>query len=389
MNILRVSALGLISVLLIPISAHAHCAGKHTGNHPHCAGGGEDPPDDACLTSMTFPTLAFWGLSGQTQSDGLYLSDASGACVQQVTSSGGPCILSEMKMHYESPALPGGTGNGRVVSYCFDNAYLTEFSVASGNSVSVSKDTVLIASVAGSGGIGDVDIASDGDSVAFSHHWADGNGDGYSDGESLYIVSANDCLLSPWLDTDPSSCNVSGSRQEILSVPNTNIDDSGVRWTGLSWNYDDTKIYLNQSKHTEVSGIEVAEKVAGVWGYSGIVSQATLGGVTTFPAATLTNWDGRGEREVVAFRLNDDSPCSEIHIIDVEDCRGSSAMCGSIGPDLIGRTPSFTNDGQLVFNLLKQKGKHTCNNQKKIAIMDPFIPGSAPTEIVNGTDPDG
>ncbi len=206
----------------------------------------------------------------------------------------------------------------------------------------------------------------------------------------MYIVSANDCLISPWLDNDPSSCNTSGSRQEILSVPNTNFGDGGVRWTGVSWSRDSTRIYLNQSKHTEVSGIEVAEEVSpGVWNYTGVVSQVTLGGVTTFPAATLAAWDGRGDRDVVAFRLDDDAPCAEIHIIDVEDCRGPSALCGSIGPDLIGRTPSFTNDGQLVFNLLKQKGKHNCNNQNKIAIMDPFTPGSAPTEIVKGTDPDG
>lgn len=352
-------------------------------------GGGNQT--DACVISTTFPTFAFWGLSGQTQSAGLFLSDATGACVQQVTPNGGPCLLSEMKLRYEPPALPGGTGNGRVVSYCFDDAFLTDFSVASDNSVTVSKDTILIASVAGSGGIGGVDIATDGDSLAFSHHWADGNGDGHADGESLYIVSADDCLISPWLDTDPTSCNASGARQEILSVPNTNIGDSGVRWTGVSWNHDRTRIYLNQSKHTEVSGIEVAEKdaISGNWSPSGVVSQVTLGGVTTFPEAAYTTWDSRGDREVVAFRLNDDAPCSEIHIIDVEDCRGPSALCGSIGPELIGTRPSFTNDGQLVFMLLKQKGRHSCNNQNKIVILDPFATGSTSTEVVNGTDPDG
>ena len=377
----------------IPSSAEAAapaCKGPNK-NDPGCpGGGGEDPPDDACLTSSTFPAFAYWGLSGQTQSAGLYLSDATGACVQQVTPNGGPCLLSEMKMHYAPPALPGGTGSGRVVSYCFDDAFLTEFLVASDKSVTLSKDTVLIASVTGSGGIGDVDIANDGDSLAFSHHWADGNGDGWPDGESLYIVSADDCLGSPWLDIDPSSCNASGSRQEILSIPNTNIGDGGVRWTGLSWNHDGTRIYLHQSKHTEVSGLHVAEEDAtGIWNYSVLASGVTLGGGTLFPAAKLADWDGRGDREVLAFRFSTEAPCSEIHIIDVEDCRGSSALCGSIGPDLVGRTPSFTNDGQLVFNLLKRKGKHTCNNQNKIVIMDPFTPGSTPTEVVNGTDPDG
>jgi len=381
-------------MMLVPTSVSAHCKGKHTGDHEHCVGGGgEDPPDDACLTSSTFPTLAFWGLSGQVHSAGLFLSDATGACVQQVTPNGGPCLLGEMKMHYEPPPPTGGVGTGRVVSYCFDDAFLTDFSVAPDNSVTVSNDNILVASVTGSGGIGDVDIASDGDSLAFSYHWADENSDGWPDGESLYIVSADDCLMSsPWLDTNPSACNA----QEILSIENMNFGDGGVRWTGLSWNHDRTRIYLHQSKHTEVSGLYVAEEDdnTGVWNYSLLASGETLGGGTLFPAATFADWDGpdlnsRGDREVLAFRFSTDAPCAEIHIIDVEDCRGDTTKCGNIGPDLVGRTPSFTNDGQLVFNLLKRKGKHTCNNQNKITIMDPFTPGSAPTEILNGTDPDG
>lgn len=386
----------LVLAFVNPALAGPDCNRKP--DHPSCGGGGggggEDPPEDACLTSDTFPTFAYWGLSGQTQSAGLFLSDATGACVQQVTPNGGPCLLSEMKMHYEPPVSPGGTGNGRVVSYCFDDAFLTDFSVASDNSVTVSKDNILIASVTGSGGIGDVDIASDGDSLAFSHHWADGDGDGVSDGESLYIVSADHCLISPWLDTDPSSCNVGGSRREILSIPNTNVGQPGTRWTGLSWNHNGSRIYLHQSIHTEESGLHVVEDDGnGAWNYSLLASGETLGGGTLFPAATLADWDGpdygRDEREVLAFRFSTEAPCDEIRIIDVEDCRGPSAQCGSIGPDLPGHSPSFTNDGQLVFGLLKPKGKHNCNSQNKIAILDPFTPGSAPTEIVNGTDPDG
>ena len=40
MNILRLTTLVLVSILLIPFDASAHCKGKHTGDHPHCAGGG-------------------------------------------------------------------------------------------------------------------------------------------------------------------------------------------------------------------------------------------------------------------------------------------------------------------------------------------------------------
>lgn len=36
------------AVFLAPVEhADAHCAGKHTGNHPHCQGGGDDPDPNA------------------------------------------------------------------------------------------------------------------------------------------------------------------------------------------------------------------------------------------------------------------------------------------------------------------------------------------------------
>jgi hypothetical protein len=40
MKILYLSTLSLIAVMLMPTGAYAHCEGKHTGNHPHCQGGG-------------------------------------------------------------------------------------------------------------------------------------------------------------------------------------------------------------------------------------------------------------------------------------------------------------------------------------------------------------
>ena len=43
MNISRLSALLLFTLMLIPIGASAHCKGKHGAGHPHCEPG--DPPD--------------------------------------------------------------------------------------------------------------------------------------------------------------------------------------------------------------------------------------------------------------------------------------------------------------------------------------------------------
>ena len=44
MNILRLTAILLIAMMLVPIDGAAHCKGKHTGDHEHCTGG-DDPPD--------------------------------------------------------------------------------------------------------------------------------------------------------------------------------------------------------------------------------------------------------------------------------------------------------------------------------------------------------
>ena len=46
MNILRLSTLTLITVILAPINATAHCKGKHTGDHEHCTGGDGDSGSD-------------------------------------------------------------------------------------------------------------------------------------------------------------------------------------------------------------------------------------------------------------------------------------------------------------------------------------------------------
>jgi len=46
MNISRFTTLVLISIFLIPSNASAHCKGKHSGDHPHCTGGGGNSTGD-------------------------------------------------------------------------------------------------------------------------------------------------------------------------------------------------------------------------------------------------------------------------------------------------------------------------------------------------------
>lgn len=54
MNIARLSALLLFTLMLIPIDASAHCKGKHDDpNHPHCDTGGPPDPGDPITHVVT------------------------------------------------------------------------------------------------------------------------------------------------------------------------------------------------------------------------------------------------------------------------------------------------------------------------------------------------
>jgi hypothetical protein len=56
MKIFLLLAVSSISFLLMPIEASAHCAGKHTGDHPHCVS--EPPPPPSGCTD-TFPAFLY------------------------------------------------------------------------------------------------------------------------------------------------------------------------------------------------------------------------------------------------------------------------------------------------------------------------------------------
>jgi hypothetical protein len=355
-------------------------------------GGGNQT--DACLTSTTFPAFAYWGQTGASQSNGLFLSDATGACIQQVSINGGPCLLGDMAAHYTPPASPGENGTGRVVSSCFAEGFIWEYTVGQDNSVTVTKDTILIASTStpdDASVIASVDIAADGDTLAFGYVWADEDGDGTNDGGSLYTASLDGCLTETWQESDPTPCN--GTSTEILSFPTIAEEGGARRFVGVAWRDDGKRIYLSQwfVDNTQGNGLMVADESSGVWSLFPVASADVLGDSPWHMRSSIATWDTRGDREVVAYRApgDPDIPCDEVHIIDVEDCRADNAQCGSIGPVLLGSSPSFTNDGQLVFNLRELKGKRNCNDNQKIAIIDPFSPGSTPTEIVDGKDPEG
>lgn len=354
----------------------------------------QKPNDDPCVTSTTFPTFVYATASG-SEGTLFSLSDADGSCVQTLTTyEGGSFIQGEIKLDYQAPGTPGESGTGRFVwqdKLTTKAIFLTEFVVIPGNIVTVMKDFVTIVQLADSeGSMGGLDIANDGDSLAFSHHSPDGDGDGYSDKESLYVVSIDGCLAESWLLTDPSAC--SGTSTEVLSFAPL-VAYGPPRFTSMTWSTDRKRIYLDQSKHLHISGIQIAENTApGVWTSFVLYDQNLLlppPGTIRGAAAATVDWDSTrpGSREVVAT-THDVSQCQAVIIVDVEDCL--LGQCDTIGPAILfGNAPSWTSDGRLLYEERSPRGKFNCRTPGKILILDPFDPDDAPTQIVNGRDPDG
>lgn len=362
--------------------------------HPSCGddGGGGDG-DAACLESTTFPAFSYFGLSGPSQPNGIYLSDETGACMVQVSDFGGACLLGDTAAHYTPPSSPGDVGVGRVVSVCWDDGHVWEYTVAADNSVSVVMDNIPFSMTLEDDGerITALDLAPDGDTLAFNVMWSDTDGSGAEDGTSIYIASLQGCIADVFQHTDPDTC--SGTATEILQIPHTYDDNEVTRFSdGMVWSDDGQRLYLVKKPDVRGSGIYVMEEESpGDWSLSLITPSSVFGDQPYRPAATTTDL-GDGDTDVLAFRLtlNDGMACSSrIHVLDVESCRADNSQCDSIAPYIPGARAGFTNDGLLVFNAYDQKGKRTCNNNDKIAIMDPFTLGSSPTKIADGSHPQG
>jgi hypothetical protein len=164
----------------------------------------------------------------------------------------------------------------------------------------------------------------------------------------------------------------------------------------MTWSTDRKRIYLDQSQHRHFSGIQIAENTApGVWTSFVLYDQNELlppPGTIRGAAGATIDWDSTrpGPREVVAT-THDVSQCPTVIIVDVEDCLlGQFGKCGNIGPDdLFGSYPSWTSDGRLLYEERSPRGKGSCRDPGKILILDPFDPDDAPTQTVNGGNPDG
>jgi len=110
-----------LALLVMPLAGHAHCKGKHTGDHPHCSGG-EDPPntnlgDDYTATDgVTFISPSDVGsfdyhIIGTQSNNEIYAGNGAdliegGGGSDQISARGG-----DDEIHASGGNIRAGTGN--------------------------------------------------------------------------------------------------------------------------------------------------------------------------------------------------------------------------------------------------------------------------------------
>jgi hypothetical protein len=83
MNILRISTFLLVTMMLVPIDASAHCKGKHSEGHPHCDTG--DPPDPDPGGGSADPRLVY---RDRDTLPATFLANANGSSQTQIWDAG-------------------------------------------------------------------------------------------------------------------------------------------------------------------------------------------------------------------------------------------------------------------------------------------------------------
>ena len=82
----------VLTLLAMPLVSYAHCKGKHTGNHPHCASEPPPPPPESCADAEgEFPAFAFsranYGRGGKFWSgNDIVLANSTGTCEETIFS---------------------------------------------------------------------------------------------------------------------------------------------------------------------------------------------------------------------------------------------------------------------------------------------------------------
>jgi hypothetical protein len=119
LNFVSVLALAVLAVSIIPVTTNAHCDGKHTGNHPHCDGGGDPGGGDGGANP------AFVYIKPANGAKKTLLANADGSAATEI-------FVGTKFSFAQQPALFGDSSGGEVLINDFSNLYRISYSVNSG-----------------------------------------------------------------------------------------------------------------------------------------------------------------------------------------------------------------------------------------------------------------
>ena len=363
--------------------------------HATAKKGGNKPPPDPCLTSISpFPTFMFWRNLGNPTQGGytIFLASEDGACIRALVD-----VPDSSQAHWWKSAFSyDETSNlGRVVWQRGSpkETWLQEFKVdlddnGNGNTIApppapelilVYPDDANMDVIAYS--IPDIDISADLKNVAFTLY--DVRLDGIS--SETHVVEIDACKgLNP-------PCTPGTDTLILRDIQQ--YDGRGPLWWRIAWGPLGERIYLDE----DPPGGEWAARVVRMVTRSGDVwTDRELFTTDEYPeyAGLRDVTSGiSGDREKLAIRHGGD--CSTISVIDVADCEAGPTP-GKLRPceweaQFFGVDPSWTNRGTIIHTIgergkfSKRLGRYVCS-YTIIGEGNPIT--SEVTPLVEGEDPD-
>ena len=301
--------------LAIPFAAHAHCAGKHFGKHPHCTDEEPPPPPPPpnanCTGVPDFPGFAyslevFGGKRGRDPGFELYLSSTDRSCSAMIYST--PEDMS-INMSYRQ----NGT-QGRMVWVAGEEVGLKR------NSSDKGKSVVYLATFTVTDGV----VSDFALSIAYRHpteepQWLP-DAELSPDGNTAYFIF-NDAAGFTINAIDLTSCT-SECDSEIIAVATNEFYD-------LAMNTSGSRLYFTQLQ----DGLGFIDTVTSTIRY--VLHPSDYPTTVSFLNLSVGQLASGNEALAVLY-----DNVNTIDIIDVGTCmaNGSSASCFSTGESAIHRS---------------------------------------------------
>jgi len=308
---LRLLVLFLFVILLKPVAGLAHCDGKHTGDHPHCAGEEPPPPPppENCTGVAGFPGFAYSkevysGKQGRDPGFELYLASIDASCSVMIFST--PEDKS-MNISYRQNGA-----KGQMVWVSGEEEGLKRKSSNKGKSV------VNLATFAVIDGV----VSDFNRSIVYRYPGEEPNwvpdAELSPDGNTAYFI-VSDVAGNTINSIDLTSCT-SECESEIIAAA-TNI------FYSLAMNAPGSRLYFTQLQ----DGLGFIDTAASTIRY--VLRPSDYSAEIEFQTLAVGQLASGHEALAVTYDNRDTEGREDVDIIDVDTCaaNGSSASCFSTG----------------------------------------------------------